>query len=55
LREILWCWLRWLQNDALAEQVESGAVVHPALDRLDLVDGAFDDTCSLRMIIIRSS
>src|SRR5690349_19551248 len=34
--------LRWVQDDAFAEQVEAGAAVHLAFDHLDLVDGALD-------------
>src|SRR5690242_5981142 len=40
LPRVLWCRLRGVQDDALAEQVEAGPAVHLALDHLDLVDGA---------------
>src|SRR5580693_6073342 len=42
LPRILWCWLRWVQDDALTEQGEAGTAVHLALDGLDLVDDALD-------------
>ena len=48
LPRILWCWLRWVQHDALAEQGEAGAAVHLALYHLDLVDGALDPARAVR-------
>src|SRR6516164_7858429 len=42
LPRILWFWLRWVQDDALAEQCEAGAAVHLALDRLNFVNDALD-------------
>src|SRR5712691_3623690 len=42
LPRILWCWLRWVQDDAPAKQGEAGAAVHLAFDGLDLVDDALD-------------
>src|SRR6185437_11808653 len=35
-------WLRRVQDDAFAEQVEAGAAVHLAFDHLDLVDRSLD-------------